>query len=114
QLCVIGRDSFIGAGNTFTDFNILGGPLKTMNHEGKLEATNLLILGGCVGHHCRISSGSIIYAARTIESDVVLLASDDRQFITKNFTYEQSDHHPHKEKYHYPRLYPRKGEVGSF
>lgn len=114
QLCVIGRDSFIGAGNTFTDFNILGGPLKTMNHEGKLEATNLLILGGCVGHHCRISSGAIIYAARTIESDVVLLASDDRQFITKNLTYEQSDHHPHKEKYHYPRLYPRKGEVGSF
>jgi carbonic anhydrase/acetyltransferase-like protein (isoleucine patch superfamily) len=114
QLCVVGRDSFIGAGNTFTDFNILGGPLKTMNHDGKLEATNLLILGGCVGHHCRISSGAIIYAARTIESDVVLLASDDRQFITKNLTYEQSDHHPHKEKYHYPRLYPRKDEIGSF
>lgn len=114
QLCVVGRDSFIGAGNTFTDFNILGGPLKTMNHDGKLEATNLLILGGCVGHHCRISSGAIIYAARTIESDVVLLASDDRQFITKNVTYEQSDHHPHKDRYHYPRLYPRKGEAGSW
>ncbi len=114
QLCVIGRDSFIGAGNTFTDFNILGGPLKTMNHEGKLEATNLLVLGGCVGHHCRLSSGAIIYAARTIESDVVLLASDDRQFITKNVTYEQSDHHAHKATYKYPRLYPRKGERGTF
>ncbi|MCA9916497.1 MAG: hypothetical protein KC445_01025 [Anaerolineales bacterium] len=114
QLCVVGRDSFIGAGNTFTDFNILGGPLKTVNHEGKLEATNLLILGGCVGHHCRISSGAVIYAARTIESDVVLLASDDRQFITKNVTFEQSDHHAHKDRYKYPRLYPRKGEVGSF
>ncbi|MBK7897820.1 MAG: hypothetical protein WAS33_29510 [Candidatus Promineifilaceae bacterium] len=114
QLCVVGRDSFIGAGNTFTDFNILGGPLKTMNHEGELEATNLLILGGCIGHHCRISSGSIVYAARTIESDVVLLASDERQFITKNVTYEQSDHHPHKDRYHYPRLYPRKGEAGTF
>lgn len=114
QLCVIGRDSFIGAGNTFTDFNILGGPLKTMNHNGELEATNLLILGGCVGHHCRISSGSIIYAARTIESDVVLLASDDRQFITKNVTFEQSDHHVHNEKYPYPRLYPRKGETVTY
>ena len=114
QLCVVGRDSFIGAGNTFTDFNILGGPLKTVNHEGKLEATNLLILGGCVGHHCRIGSGAIIYAARTIESDVVMLASDDRQFITKNVTYDQSDHHAHSAKYRYPRLYPRKGEVGSF
>jgi carbonic anhydrase/acetyltransferase-like protein (isoleucine patch superfamily) len=114
QLCVVGRDSFIGAGNTFTDFNILGGPLKTMNHEGNLEATNLLVLGGCVGHHCRLSSGAIIYAARTIESDVVLLASDDKQFITKNVTYEQSDSHAHDERYHYPRLYPRKGEAGSF
>ena len=114
QLCVVGRDSFIGAGNTFTDFNILGGPLKTMNHEGQLEATNLLVLGGCVGHHCRISSGAVIYAARTIESDVVLLASDDRQFITKNLRYEQSDHHALKDTYHYPRLYPRKGEVVSY
>ncbi len=114
QLCVVGRDSFIGAGNTFTDFNILGGPLKTMNHLNQLEATNLLILGGCVGHHCRISSGAVIYAARTIESDVVLLASDDRKFITKNVTFEQSDHHIHKDRYAYPRLYPRKGEVVTY
>ncbi|NKQ34226.1 MAG: multidrug transporter [Chloroflexi bacterium] len=106
QLCVIGRDSFIGAGNTFTDFNILGGPLKTMNAKGELEATNLLVLGGCVGHHCRLSSGSIIYAARTIESDVVLIADDDRQFITKNVAYEQSDHIKYPQ-YNYPRLYPR-------
>ncbi|MCA9924397.1 MAG: hypothetical protein KC421_18600 [Anaerolineales bacterium] len=108
QLCVIGRDSFIGAGNTFTDFNILGGPLRTFTNLGTLEDTNMLILGGCVGHHCRLSSGSIIYAARTIESDVVLLASDDRQFITKNVAYEDSDHHIHANKYPYPRLYPRK------
>lgn len=108
QLCVVGRDSFIGAGNTFTDFNILGGPLRTYSNQGKLEDTNLLILGGCVGHHCRLSSGSIIYAARTIESDVVLLASDERQFITKNVYFEDSDHHLHAEKYSYSRLYPRK------
>ncbi len=108
QLCVVGRDSFIGAGNTFTDFNILGGPLRTFTNQGKLEDTNLLILGGCVGHHCRLSSGSIIYAARTIESDVVLLASEKRIFISKNISYEDSDHHLHADKYPYPRLYPRK------
>lgn len=111
QLCVVGRDSFIGAGNTFTDFNILGGPLRTFTNQGKLEDTNLLILGGCVGHHCRISSGSVIYAARTIESDVVLLASDERQFITKNITYEESDYHQYADKYEYRRQYPRKGET---
>lgn len=107
QLCVVGRDSFIGAGNTFTDFNILGGPLRTYMQDGRLADTNMLILGGCVGHHCRISSGAVIYAARTIESDVVLLASDDRQFITKNVTYEESDHHRYAGKYPYRRLYPR-------
>lgn len=107
QLCVVGRDSFIGAGNTFTDFNILGGPLKTLTRKGLLEPTNLLILGGCVGHHCRVSSGHIFYAARTVESDVVLIANDKKLFVTKNVTYEDSDHHPYGERYPYPRLYPR-------
>lgn len=124
QLCVIGRDSFIGAGTTFTDFNVLSGsqeadrvdesasavggrPLKTIGPQGTLEETNLLILGGCVGHHCRLSSGLIIYPARTIESDVVLLASAERQHITKNVYYEDSDHHTLRERYPYPRLYPR-------
>lgn len=107
QLCVIGRDTFIGAGNTFTDFNILGGPLRTFSQNGRLEEANLLILGGCVGHHCRISSGNIVYAARTIESDVVLLASEDRFFVTKNIAYEESDHHRYADRYDYPRDYPR-------
>lgn len=111
QLCVVGRDSFVGAGNTFTDFNILGGPLKTKTMDGDLEPANLLVLGGCVGHHCRVSSGHIIYAARTIESDVVLIASDTKQFVTKNVIFEDSDHHPYVEKYPYPRLYPREDGV---
>jgi carbonic anhydrase/acetyltransferase-like protein (isoleucine patch superfamily) len=107
QLCVIGRDSFIGAGTTFTDFNILGGPLRTFGKKGRLEETNMLVLGGCVGHHCRLSSGLILYAARTVESDVVLLASDEQKFITKNVSWEDSNHYPYEDKYPYPRLYPR-------
>jgi UDP-N-acetylglucosamine diphosphorylase / glucose-1-phosphate thymidylyltransferase / UDP-N-acetylgalactosamine diphosphorylase / glucosamine-1-phosphate N-acetyltransferase / galactosamine-1-phosphate N-acetyltransferase len=112
QLCVVGRDSFIGAGTTFTDFNVLGGPLRTVTQskDSTLEETNLLVLGGCVGHHCRLSSGLIIYPARTIESDVVLLSSESRQHITKNVYFEESDHHPHKDRYPYPRLYPRQNE----
>ena len=109
QLCVVGRNTFIGAGSTFTDFNILGGSLKTQTSLG-LEETNLSVLGGCVGHNCRLSAGVIVYPARTIESDVVLLATDDRKFVTHNISYEQSDHHPHADKYYYPRLYPREDE----
>jgi UDP-N-acetylglucosamine diphosphorylase / glucose-1-phosphate thymidylyltransferase / UDP-N-acetylgalactosamine diphosphorylase / glucosamine-1-phosphate N-acetyltransferase / galactosamine-1-phosphate N-acetyltransferase len=109
QLCVIGRDSFIGAGTTFTDFNVLGGPLRTVSQgqDSNLEETQQLVLGGCVGHHCRLSSGLIIYPARTVESDVVLLSSEKRQHVTKNVYYEDSDHHAHTDRYAYPRLYPR-------
>lgn len=107
QLCVIGRDTFIGAGTTFTDFNILPSPLKAVLN-GALRETNFLVLGGCVGHHCRLSSGLIIHPARTVESDVVLLARDDRNIISRNVSYEDSDHFPYAEKYPYPRLYPRR------
>ena len=110
QLCVVGRDSFIGAGTTFTDFNVLGGTLKTAGRpEEGLEETGLLVLGGCVGHHCRLSAGLVMYPARTIESDVVLLGSDERRFIKSNVRFEDSDHHAFP-KYNYPRWYPRLDE----
>ncbi len=107
QLCAIGRDSFVGAGTTFTDFNVLGGPLKTLGQNEELEDTELSVLGGCVGHHCRLSAGLVIYPARTIESDVVLLSAEGRKFIKTNIKYEDSDHHKLGNKYDYPRQYPR-------
>lgn len=109
QLCVIGRDTFIGAGTTLTDFNILPAPLKAMI-GGRLEETNFIILGGCVGHHCRLGSGLIMHPARTVESDVVLLATEQRAVIKKNVSWEESDHHQYVHKYPYPRLYPRAAE----
>ncbi len=109
QLCVVGRDTFIGAGTTFTDFNILPAPLKAMI-GGRLEETDFIILGGCVGHHCRLGSGLIIHPARTVESDVVLLSTPERSIISRNVSWEESDHHQYAHKYPYPRLYPREVE----
>jgi NDP-sugar pyrophosphorylase family protein len=106
QLCVIGRDSFVGAGTTFTDFNILPAPIRSFI-RGDLQNTDFLVLGGCVGHHCRLSSGLIIHPARTVESDVVLLASESRHIISENVRFEQSDHFRYANKYPHPRLYPR-------
>jgi carbonic anhydrase/acetyltransferase-like protein (isoleucine patch superfamily) len=109
QMCVIGRDSFIGAGTTFTDFNLLPTPLKLEAMDGKLEPVDQVVLGGCVGHNCRLGSGLIIYPARMIESDVILFASPSRRVIRKNISYEESDHHelrPEVAKLH-KRLYPR-------
>jgi carbonic anhydrase/acetyltransferase-like protein (isoleucine patch superfamily) len=92
QLSVVGRNTFIGAGNTFTDLNLLSKPLRVF-HKGELREVGLPVLGCCVGHNCRIGSGHTIYPARTIESDVVLFARQDRSVITKNVKYEDSDHH---------------------
>jgi carbonic anhydrase/acetyltransferase-like protein (isoleucine patch superfamily) len=110
QLCVIGRGSFVGAGNTFTDFNLIPKPIRIVLEDG-LGETSMPVLGGCVGHHCRIGSGMIVYPARTIESDSVLVASPQRRVISGNITYEESDLHriPGGKELH-RRLYPRPGE----
>jgi carbonic anhydrase/acetyltransferase-like protein (isoleucine patch superfamily) len=117
QMCVIGRDTFIGAGTTFTDFNLLPTPLKVEALDGELEKVGQVVLGGCVGHNCRLGSGLIIYPARMIESDVIMFASAGRRIVKKNITYEESDHHElrpeiarlHKQKY--PRRHEAMGEA---
>ena len=92
QMCVIGRNTFLGAGSTFTDFNIIPTPLKATNGHGELGNANRPVLGGCVGHNCRIGAGMIIFPARTIESDVVLVASPKRRILDRSIRYEDSDH----------------------
>ncbi len=110
QMCVVGRNTFIGAGTTFTDFNLISAPIKARDGRGILRDANRPVLGGCVGHNCRLGSGLIIYPARTIESDVVLAASPERRVIMKDVRYEDSDHHHLRGGHRHPRLYPRPGE----
>jgi UDP-N-acetylglucosamine diphosphorylase / glucose-1-phosphate thymidylyltransferase / UDP-N-acetylgalactosamine diphosphorylase / glucosamine-1-phosphate N-acetyltransferase / galactosamine-1-phosphate N-acetyltransferase len=110
QMCVVGRNSFIGAGNTFTDFNLLSAPIKARNASGALQDANRPVLGGCVGHNCRIGAGFIIYPARMIESDVVLIATEQRRVIDRDVSFEDSDHHLLPGASKHPRLYPRPGE----
>lgn len=113
QMCVLGRNSFIGAGCTFTDYNLLPSPIRALDGDGKLGVANRPVLGGCVGHNCRIGAGMTIFPARTIESDVVLFASDERRVIDRNMTYEESDHHQLNFARLHLRLYPRPDEDGS-
>jgi carbonic anhydrase/acetyltransferase-like protein (isoleucine patch superfamily) len=105
QMCVIGRNTFIGAGSTFTDFNLIPAPIRALSGDGTLSLSNRDVLGGCVGHNCRIGSGVIVHPARVIESDVVLVASNDRRVIDRNVTYEDSDHHTLKAADLHRRLY---------
>ena len=110
QMCVVGRNTFIGAGSTFTDYNLIPAPIKALDGRGELKPSNRPVLGGCVGHNCRLGSGMIIYPARTVESDVVLVASKERRVIDKDIRYEQSDHHKLRNAGLHKRLYPRRGE----
>lgn len=110
QMCVVGRNTFIGAGSTFTDFNLLPSPIRALDGSHSLGLANRPVLGGCVGHNCRIGAGMIIFPARTIESDVVLFASPERRIIERDMHYEDSDHHKLHFSHLHPRLYPRPGE----
>ncbi len=113
QMCVIGRNSFIGAGSTFTDYNMLPAPIRARDGKDRLEHANRPVLGGCVGHNCRLGSGLILFPARTIESDVVLIASEDGRIITRDITFEDSHHHHLSVGHLHRRLYPRPGELAS-
>jgi UDP-N-acetylglucosamine diphosphorylase / glucose-1-phosphate thymidylyltransferase / UDP-N-acetylgalactosamine diphosphorylase / glucosamine-1-phosphate N-acetyltransferase / galactosamine-1-phosphate N-acetyltransferase len=111
QMCVIGRNTFIGAGNTFTDYNLIPAKIRALDGRDKLADANRPVLGGCVGHNCRIGAGMVIFPARTIESDVVLFASNERRIIDRDVRYEDSDHHKLKDASKHPRLYPPRGEA---
>jgi acetyltransferase-like isoleucine patch superfamily enzyme len=113
QMCVVGRNTFIGAGSTFTDYNLIPAPIRALDGNGKISISNRPVLGGCVGHNCRLGAGMIIYPARTIESDVVLAASKERRVIDKDVRFEDSDHHGLKLAHLHQTPYHRGRDAGA-
>jgi carbonic anhydrase/acetyltransferase-like protein (isoleucine patch superfamily) len=111
QMCVVGRNTFIGAGTTFTDFNLLPKRLSALDGNGELAMIKQDVLGSCVGHNCRISSGVIVHPARVIESDVVIIASNERRIINRNVPFEDSDHHGLKMENLHRRMYAPEREA---
>lgn len=113
QMCVVGRNTFIGANSVWTDFNLLSAPIKARDGNSELKVANRPILGGCIGHNCRIGAGMVVYPARTIESDVILFSSKERRVIDKDVRYEDSDHLRLPFASLHQRLYPRPGEQAN-
>jgi carbonic anhydrase/acetyltransferase-like protein (isoleucine patch superfamily) len=110
QMCVIGKRTFIGAGSTWTDYNLIPAPIRARDGNGNLGLSNRPVMGGCVGHNCRIGAGMIIYPARTIESDVVLAASKERRMIERDISFEDSDHHHLKSSELHQALYHKQAK----
>jgi acetyltransferase-like isoleucine patch superfamily enzyme len=66
--------------------------------NGKLESTGSSVVGCCIGHNCRIGAGLVFMPGRVVESDTIVARTEKRSVITKNVTFDQSDHH--NWKYH--------------
>lgn len=108
QMCVIGRNTFVGAGSTFTDYNLVPAPLRALDGQGRLSVSNRPVMGGAVGHNCRLGAGLIVYPSRMIESDVVIAASKERRVIDRDVRFEDSDHHHFKSAHLHQALYHRR------
>jgi carbonic anhydrase/acetyltransferase-like protein (isoleucine patch superfamily) len=114
QMCVIGRNSFVGAGSTFTDFNLLAQkPIFAANIKGELQDIGQIVMGSAVGHNCRVGSGMVVYPGRMIESDVVLVATPERRVIMRSIDFDESDHHYIAGGELHKRFYPRREEEGA-
>lgn len=83
QMCVVGRNTFIGAGNIFTDFHLLGRKLK-IDHKGVKVEVEMPVIGSVVGHNCRIGSGFVIYPGRMIGSNTTMVHADPNTVIARD------------------------------
>ena len=110
QLCVVGRNTFIGANNCFTDFNLQGEPIK-VEHHGHLEEVNMPVLGSAVGHNVKIGSGFVVYPGRMIGSNTVIIFRDEKHLISKGVPGLSPDDvneltgEPQRITYHWPNVY---------
>jgi carbonic anhydrase/acetyltransferase-like protein (isoleucine patch superfamily) len=110
QLCVVGRNTFIGANNVFTDFDLLGNPIQTF-HNGKLQEVGLPVIGSAVGHNVKIGSGFVVYPARMIGSNTTLLFVHEDNLVRKNVSgldpndVDEETGDPRRIVYRWPNIY---------
>lgn len=118
QLCVVGRNTFIGANNCFTDFNLQNEPIKVM-HQGRATEVNLPVLGSAVGHNVKVGSGFVVYPGRMIESNAVIIFDNEKNLIRKTVTGHDLDDvdagtgEPRRIVYHWPNVYDDPAEGSS-
>jgi UDP-N-acetylglucosamine diphosphorylase / glucose-1-phosphate thymidylyltransferase / UDP-N-acetylgalactosamine diphosphorylase / glucosamine-1-phosphate N-acetyltransferase / galactosamine-1-phosphate N-acetyltransferase len=118
QLTVVGRNTFIGANNCFTDFNLQGEPIKVL-HRGQTIEVNLPVLGSAVGHNVKLGSGFVIYPGRIIESNAVIIFDDEKSLIRKTVSGHDLEDvdpisgEPRRIIYHWPNVYEDPAETST-
>lgn len=110
QLCVVGRNTFIGANNCFTDFNLRSEPIKVI-HKGRPVELSMPVLGSAVGHNVKIGSGFVVYPGRMIESNAVIIFDNDNNLIRRTVAghdlddVDEATGEPRRIVYHWPNVY---------
>jgi carbonic anhydrase/acetyltransferase-like protein (isoleucine patch superfamily) len=89
QLCVVGRNTFIGAGNIFTDFDLLNKPLQTFHRrrnaeKPELENIDMPVIGAAIGHNVKIGSGFVFYPGRMVGSNTTLIYAEPATAVARN------------------------------
>jgi acetyltransferase-like isoleucine patch superfamily enzyme len=118
QLCVVGRNTFIGANNCFTDFNLQHEPIKVI-HNGRPVEVNLPVLGSAVGHNVKIGSGFVVYPGRMIESNAVIIFEQEQGLIRSTVRGHDLDDidvesgEPRRIVYHWPNVYRDPGTASD-
>ena len=111
QMCVIGRNTFIGAGSHLYRFQpALRADQSPGWHRARCASPTARCWAAAWGTTAGSGPGMIIYPARMIESDMVLFATKERRVIDRDIDFEDSDHLKLPNANLHPRLYPRPGE----
>jgi carbonic anhydrase/acetyltransferase-like protein (isoleucine patch superfamily) len=96
QMCVVGRNTFIGAGNIFTDFHLRAQPIRTFHQrkgaeKPQLEEVGLPVLGSAIGHNVKIGSGFVFYPARMVHSNTTMLYTAPDAAVARNVIHVPGD-----------------------
>lgn len=96
QMCVVGRNTFIGAGNIFTDFHLRGQPIRTFHQprgasKPALMDVGLPVLGSAIGHNVKIGSGFVFYPARMVHSSTTMLYTAPDTAVARNVIHVPGD-----------------------
>jgi len=113
QMCVVGKNTFIGAGNIFTDFHLLNRPLQTYHQWKGAEKPTLVdiglpVVGSAIGHNVKIGSGFVFYPARMVGSNTTLIYAAPDTVIGHNVNVandllpEDDNHEPERTVYIWP------------
>ena len=86
--CVLGRDTFVGAGTVQTDFRFDGETVVVLQ-DGEPVESGQIFLGSCLGHGSYLGAGLVVAPGREIPNGVRVTPPPDR--VVSNLANQSED-----------------------